>query len=97
MQVLYTRDGTKRGNAIIRREIPLTEMCELSRTYHEETGIKLWEVVTDFGNIMRLNDQEITRMYMTGPNIPFLVWLNDRRALAAQLEIKIYEESKTNV
>lgn len=75
--ILYTKDGSKISNAIIRRVIPNNEIRGFAPSllsYLAETQQYLYEVVTDFGNITRLSTNEINEFYLVGPKQDFLEW-----------------------
>jgi len=82
-RILYTKDGTKSGNAILIRQIEPTELKDIPclNTYLADTGQKLYWVETDFGNNMRLSTNEINEQFVFGPHRNYNDWLRDRQAL----------------
>ena len=75
--ILYTKDGSKMGNAIIRRVVPNNEIKDFAPSllgYLAQTNQYLYEIVTDFGNVTRLSTNEINEMYLVGPQQNFLEW-----------------------
>lgn len=61
--ILYTRNPHKFGNAIIKCRCP--------------TSIEFYEVVTDFGNTLKLERHEVEDRYELGPVRSYHHWLND--------------------
>lgn len=84
MLTLHTKDPDRTGNAIIVREIAPTE----STLVEYFQGRKLWLVETDFGNRMKLTDQEIDEMFIRANHVDYQHWLNERteRRMANYLE-----------
>ena len=82
-RVLYTKDGTKTGNAILVREIHPEDLKDIPclNTYLADTGQKLYWVETDFGNSMRLSTNEINEQYLYGPEQNYYEWYHTRQAL----------------
>ena len=66
MFTLFTRDGTKTGNAII--------VC-----YDE--GCDNYLIETDFGNTMKLNRKEIDELFTLGRPQDYDTWREDRYKL----------------
>lgn len=79
---LFTKDGTKRGNAVIVKEIK-------SRFVDE----KLFFVETDFGNYMKLTQAELDGMYTKGCPTIYADWVfqRDLARLATKEVVQIYE------
>ena len=91
--VLFTRDGTKMGNAIIRRRLDGPEIKKLASsllTYLTDTGQDMYEVVTDFGNVCRLSTNEINELYLAGPKQDFMVWHTERWERILDLNELVY-------
>lgn len=61
--ILYTRDSHRFGNAIIKCKCP--------------TSIEFYEVVTDFGNTLKLERHEIEDRYEIGPVRSYTGWVGD--------------------
>ena len=75
---LFTRDGSRIGNAIVVKE---AETPEELRGCLKKTGQKLWLLETDFGNNLRYSDNEIHEVFKLGYVQSHLEWTMDRREL----------------
>lgn len=87
-QILYTKDGSKTGNGIIRREFTPAEIKHMAPClagYLDRTNQRLFEVITDFGNIARFCTNEINEMYLFGPVDEFAMWHAARWDLITKL------------
>ena len=74
-KVLHTKDGSKVGNAILYG-------AELSR-YVKGTVLNLVE--TDFGNRMKLSNNELHELYTVGPERDYEQWKTDRRKAQSKI------------
>jgi len=74
------------GNAIVRRQIPDEDICQSMLDYLK--GRPLWEIETDFGNRIRLTDNEIDEMFIRGGEEDYDEWASGKAELARQNEIK---------
>lgn len=102
MRTLFTRDGRRMGNAIIIEEVtPPPAAAE----YLAKTGQKMWLIETDFGNRVRLTDNEIDEHFYRLDELNELqqahcqaatydYWAYDRREL--QLKTRILPDTPTN-
>lgn len=79
--LLQTLDGAKMGNAIVVAEIKLTGDITGMKEHLEKTDQKLWLVQTDFGNIMKLCDNEIHEFYGLGWQSDYDTWFDARLEL----------------
>lgn len=75
---LQTLDGAKVGNGIVVKE--LEPQYEGLKAYLDKSGQKLWLVETDFGNTMKLCDNEIHELYGLGYQTSYERWWDDRLA-----------------
>lgn len=77
---LHTKDSSAVGNAIVVREVKPTGLAEVGglTNYLERTGQKLWLVETDFGNRMRLCDNEIFEMFNLAYQQDYDTWWDHR-------------------
>lgn len=67
-RILYTKDGTLFGNAILYATEP--------SKYQEGVTLNICE--TDFGNRMKLTAQEINDHFVIGPERSYEQWKSDR-------------------
>ena len=91
--ILHTKDGTKMGNAIIRRVVPNSEIRAFAPSLLDwlaKSNQYLYEVVTDFGNITRLSTNEINELYLVGEKRNFLEWHCDRWEKILDLNELVY-------
>ena len=77
-KVLYTKDGSRVGNAILYG-------TELSR-FVKGTVLNLVE--TDFGNRMKLNNNELEELYTVGPERDYDQWKYDRENIRMEHYLK---------
>lgn len=89
MRTLFTRDGRRMGNAIIIEE---TRPPQAAAEYLAKTGQKMWLIETDFGNYLRLTDNEIDEHFYRLDELDelqqahcqaatYAEWSHDRREL----------------
>lgn len=81
MRILLTKDSTRMGNAIIRRIIPMEEVATYSKGYADyliEKKYQLFEVITDFGNMSRMNTAEVNECFLYGEERSFDEWWANR-------------------
>lgn len=74
MQILYTKNPKCHGNAIIVAEYDPTENTLINYL----NGRKMWIVESDFGNRMKLTDNEIDEYYNRGDMHDYQDWARDR-------------------
>jgi hypothetical protein len=80
---LFTKDGRRLGNAIIVKEVEPDYYAKLGGLVEhlELTNQKLWLLETDFGNQMRLSDNEILEAYDLGYKSNYILWWSNRQDL----------------
>lgn len=82
---LQTKDGSLMGNAIIMKRITNEkDMAPSTPDYLELTDQRLWLVQTDFGNIMRVTDNEISVLFNLGWVSDYDRWFDARLELIRQ-------------
>lgn len=82
--ILFTKNGSHTGNAILIRELTPDDLENLKlpvSDYLKKTGQSLFEVETDFGNICRFSSNELSELYTPGPQRDYEEWLSDRKEL----------------
>lgn len=80
-RILYTRDGSKIGNAIIKKVLSPHDMLshpQLASSWAAREGITLYEVETDFGNTCRFIESEIRSLFTLGNISKYTRWSTDR-------------------
>lgn len=55
---LFTKDGRRRGNAVV--------IGNYMTTFYMEVSAEIWEVMTDMGSIVKLEQQELHSMFYLG-------------------------------
>lgn len=87
MLTLFSKDGSRTGNAIIIRQVEPSSQS--MKDYLR--GRPLWLIETDFGNRFRYTDREIDEQFIRGNHVSYEQWKSDREGLRQQNDIKDYE------
>lgn len=87
-RILYTRDGSEIGNAIIKKVISPADMLKhphLASSWAMKENITLYEVETDFGNTIRFMESEIRSLFTLGKISNYTRWSTDRDNLRKRI------------
>lgn len=81
---LFTKNGLYNGNAVIIRQFSPIEIDRIASTlaaYLTKTEQRLWLVETDFGNQLKLCDNEIHELFELGRSDNYDRWFDARLEL----------------